>query len=55
MIPDLKNVIIILVNFLSLIIFFYKSDSVFENGHFKNVQNRKPKNSFKKHVLKSDL
>lgn len=33
-IDGLKFRIIILVYFLSLFAFFYKSDSVFENGHF---------------------
>ena len=35
--------------------FFYKSDLVFENGHFKNVQNGKSGKSLEKDPLKSDL
>jgi hypothetical protein len=35
--------------------FFYKSDLVFENGHFKNVQNGKSKKSLEKDPLKPGL
>jgi hypothetical protein len=36
-------------------LFFHKSDSVFKNGHFKNVQNGKPKKSFEKVPLKTGV
>ena len=35
--------------------FFYKSNLVFENGHFKNVQNGIFQKSLEKDPLKPDL